>query len=328
MSVQFSLDTEISRFNYNLMTNKRVQIAIRISFAVSIISFLIKFIGFLITGSNTVLSDMAESVVHMLAVGFSMYGVYLSARPPDEKHPYGHERIEFLSVGVEGTVIILAGITIIYQSIKHIVLGLEPENLQEGMLVVAAAGIVNLALGSYLMYVGRAEKNNIIIGNAKHTLTDVYTSAGVVVTLILIYFTDFTLLDSIVAMAVAAYIMFEGYRLVRFAFNGIMDQPDPEQHQHIIRILEEQMPEGIRDWHSLRHRTAGKTTWVELHVLFDKDIKLDLAHDIGTELEHRINKAVEGDAVVTLHLEPEQTHKSSHQKLKASYTNKELDKLL
>jgi cation diffusion facilitator family transporter len=310
------------------MFNRRIHTAIRISFAVSLISFLIKFVGYLITGSNTVLSDMAESVVHVLAVGFSMYGVYLSMQPPDEKHPYGHERIEFLSVGVEGAVIFMAGLLIIYQSVKHLVLGLEPENLQEGMLVVASAGLVNLALGMYIMYVGKAEKSNILIGNAKHTLTDVWTSAGVVVTLILIHFTNFTLLDSLVAVLIALYIMYEGGNLVRFAFRGLMDTKNEAQDKRIIEVLEHQMPEGIRGWHGLRHRTAGRTTWVEMHVLFDKDIRLEVAHDIGTELEKRIVKSVDGDAVVTLHLEPEQTHATVHQKLTAEYDNKELGKLV
>jgi len=310
------------------MVNKRVQNAIRISFAVSLVSFLIKFTGYLVTGSNAVLSDMAESVVHVLAVGFSMYGVYLSMKPPDEKHPYGHERIEFLSVGVEGTVIILAGITIIYQSVKHVVLGLEPDNLKEGMMVVAAAGAVNLVLGLYLMRVGESEKSNIIIGNARHTLTDVWTSGGVIVTLLLIHLTNFSLLDSIVAVAVALYIMYEGLDLVRFAYRGIMDERVEEQDIVIRKVLEEEMPEGIRGWHGLRHRTAGRTTWVELHALFDKDIRLEEAHDIGTELERRIMKAVDGDAVVTLHLEPEQTHKRAHQKLIDVRENHNLEKMI
>ncbi|MCH8495401.1 MAG: cation diffusion facilitator family transporter [Balneolales bacterium] len=310
------------------MINNKVKTAIRISFAVSLVSFTIKLIGYLITGSNAVLSDLAESIVHVLAVGFSMYGVYLSMKPPDEKHPYGHERIEFLSVGAEGAVIIVAGITIIYQSVLHLVLGLEPENLREGIFVIAAAGLVNLVLGTYLMYVGKKEKNNIIKGNAKHTLTDVWTSGGVVVTLVLIHYTNFTILDSIVAILVALYIMFEGLGLVRFSYRGIMDERDENQDEIIRNILENEMPEGILGWHGLRHRTTGHTTWIELHVLFDKDTRLEVAHDIGTELEHRIMTAVEGDAVVTLHLEPEQTHTQAHLRLKGAYTNDAIDDMI
>jgi len=310
------------------MVSNTVKNAIRISFAVSVVSFLIKFTGYLVTGSNAVLSDMAESVVHLLAVGFSMYGVYLSMKPPDEEHPYGHERIEFLAVGAEGSVIIIAGVTIIYQSIRHMVLGLQPENLEEGIMVVAAAGLVNLALGTYLMYTGKSSKNNIIIGNARHTLTDVWTSGGVILTLVLIRWTNFTLLDSLVAIVVAFYIMYEGYNLVRFAYRGIMDERDEDQDRRIREVLDNRLPSEIRSWHGLRHRTVGRTTWVELHVLFDKDIRLEEAHDVGTELERRIMTSVEGDAVVTLHLEPEQTHEDAHEKLKGTYENNAIDKMM
>lgn len=311
-----------------MKSRSKVQLAIQISFAVSLISFSIKFAGFLITGSNTVLSDMAESLVHVLAVGFSMYGVFLSSRPADDRHPYGHERIEFLAVGLEGAVIIMAGLMIIYQSVRHIILGLEPENLEEGIVVVAVAGLVNLALGTYLMVVGKKEKNNIIIGNAKHTLTDVYTSGGVVVTLVLIKYTGFTLLDSIVALLVAGYIMYEGGKLVRFAVKGIMDEVDVDQDERIKKVLRDQLPMGISDWHGLRHRTAGQTTWIELHVLFDKDMRLEQAHDIATELERRLIRAVEGDAIITVHLEPEQTHREAHDSLEGMNRNIDLDKYI
>ncbi|HAC15721.1 MAG TPA: cation transporter [Bacteroidetes bacterium] len=310
------------------MSQSKVLTAIKISFAVSFLSFAIKFAGFLITGSNTVLSDLAESIVHVLAVGFSVYGVYLSSRPADEKHPYGHERIEFLSVGVEGSVIIMAGFMIIYQSIKHLILGLEPENLEEGILVVAAAGTVNLILGTYLTYVGKKEKNNILKGNGKHTLTDVYTSAGVVVTLILIKYTNFTILDSLVALIVAAYIMYEGFRLVRFAFRGIMDIVDESQDKLIKEVLQNNLPGGIESWHGLRHRTAGRTTWIELHALFDKDIRLEEAHDIATELEKRLINAIDGDAIITIHLEPEENHNEVHDPLKGANENLKLDQFI
>lgn len=310
------------------MSRSQEQLAIRISFAVSFISFSIKFAGFLVTGSNTVLSDMAESVVHVLAVGFSMYGVYLSAQPADEKHLYGHERIEFLSVGLEGSVIIMAGLMIIYQSARHLILGLEPDHLQEGIYIVAAAGLVNLLLGSYLMLIGRKSKNNIIIGNAKHTLTDVYTSAGVVLTLILIQWTEFMILDSIVALIVAGYIMYEGGGLVKFAYRGIMDQVDENQDARIKDILNTKMPKGILNWHGLRHRTTGRTTWIELHALFHKDMSLEEAHEIATELERRLINAVEGDAIVTIHLEPDEVHNEAHGRLEGINENIELDKFI
>jgi cation diffusion facilitator family transporter len=306
-------------------SNDRVKRAIAISLMVSVASLIIKGTGYWITGSNTVLSDAAESFVHLLAVSFSFYGVWLSMKPADSTHTYGHERIEFLSVGVEGTVIFFAGIGILYQSAMHLILGLEPEHLREGMIVVASAGILNLILGSYLMRVGRQEQNNILIGNGKHTMTDVWTSAGVVVTLILIEFTGLTILDVIVAAGVAFYIMYEGGKLMRFAIRGIMDTVDEAQDKRIRAVLENELPEQIKSWHKLRHRTTGHTTWVELHVLMDDELALKDAHQISTILEKRIMNAVNGDAVVTLHMEPEHEHETAHKVLAGLNERQDLD---
>ncbi len=306
-------------------SNARVKRAITISLLVSALSLAIKVTGYVITSSNTVLSDAAESVVHLLAVAFSFYGVWLSMKPADATHTYGHERIEFLSVGVEGTVIFFAGIAILYQSVMHLILGITPDHLAEGMVVVAGAGILNLALGMYLMRVGRQEQNNILIGNGKHTLTDVWTSGGVVVTLILIYFTNLTFLDSVVAMCVAAYIMFEGGKLMRFSVRGIMDTVNEDQDSRIRSVLENELPEEIKSWHKLRHRTTGHTTWVELHVLMDDLLPLKEAHRISTLLEKRIMKAIDGDAVVTLHMEPEHEHEVAHDVLAGINERQDLD---
>lgn len=306
-------------------SNARVKRAIAISLMVSAMSLIIKVTGYFMTSSNTVLSDALESVVHLLAVAFSFYGVWLSMKPADATHTYGHERIEFLSVGVEGTVIFFAGIGILYQSVMHLILGIVPDRLAEGMVVVAGAGILNLALGMYLMRVGRQEQNNILIGNGKHTLTDVWTSAGVVVTLILIHFTGLTVLDSIVAMGVAAYIMFEGGKLIRFSIRGIMDTVNEDQDARIREVLATDLPPEIKSWHKLRHRTTGHTTWVELHVLMDDDMPLKEAHRISTLLEKRIMRAVDGDAVVTLHMEPEHEHGSAHDVLAGLNERHDLD---
>ncbi len=299
--------------------------AITISLGVSVASFVAKTAGFLITGSNTVLSDAAESLVHLMAVAFSFYSVRLSQKPPDAAHPYGHERIEFLSVGIEGAVITFAGISILYTSVRNLILGIHPDHLMEGMVVVAGAGIMNGLLGWYLMRVGRAEKNNILIGNGKHTLTDVWTSIGVVATLLLITFTGWMILDALVALAVAGYIMYEGGKLIRFAVHGIMDRVDPETDAAIRAVLAERLPDGIHTWHKLRHRTVGSTTWVELHVLMDDDLPLSKAHEIGTALEKRIMKAVPGDAVVTVHMEPEAEHEQAHRVLAGINERQDLD---
>ncbi|MEX0928736.1 MAG: cation diffusion facilitator family transporter [Balneolales bacterium] len=307
--------------------NKRSQKAIKISLLVSLLVFALKFGGFVITGSNSVLSDALESFVHLFAVSFSLYGVYLSIKPPDEDHHYGHERIGFFAVGTEGLLIIFAGVAIVYQSVNNLITGTVLVNLDFGMGVILCSALINLALGSYLVKTGREENNMIVTGNGKHTLTDVWTSGGVVVTLLLIRLTDFVILDAVVALAVAAYIIYEGVKLIRHALKGLMDSRDPDKDEIIKDIVKNQLPPHVLSCHNLRHRTTGHTTWVEFHALFEKDIKLQKAHDEVTILERRIMEAIQGDAVVTIHLEPAETHERSHIILEGVNKNKDLDEL-
>ncbi len=290
--------------------------ALRISLGVSFISLALKVSGFWITSSTTALSDAAESIIHVLAVSFVYYGLLLSTKPADDKHLYGHERVEFLSVGIEGAVITLAGITIIYQSIENYLYGHELKELMSGVYLVGGAGLINLALGNYLLKVGRREENMMVISNAKHTLTDVWTSAGAVITLLIIKFTNYIILDSIVAIGLAFYIMYEAFKLLKYSIDGLMDSRDPSVDNAIRKELENELPGSMIDVHNLRHRTTGNTTWIEFHAVFRENVNLEKAHDDATLLEKRLINAVQGDVIVTIHLEPEGHHEDVHDTLK------------
>jgi cation diffusion facilitator family transporter len=228
-------------------------------------------------------------------------------------------------VGVEGTVIILAGISIMFMAVQNIITGFELQNLADGVVLVSAAGIINLVLGLYVRKVGREENSVIAMSNGKHVLTDVYTSAGVVVTLGLIYLTDWIYLDTIISFAIGIYIIREGFVLIRYSVKGIMDTRNPDVHNAINRVLMEGLPEGVKGWHQLRHRSSGQTTWIELHLIFDTEITLQDAHDLATKTERRLIDALKGDAIVTIHLEPEEPHDEIHQVLKGANKNRPLD---
>lgn len=298
------------------MTTPPAKTALRISLLVSFISLALKLSGFWITSSTTALSDAAESVIHVIAVAFVYYGLLLSNKPADEKHLYGHERVEFLSVGIEGAVITLAGLTIIYQSIDNYLYGHELRELMNGIYLIGGAGLINLALGSYLLKVGRQEDNMMVISNGKHTLTDVWTSAGAVATLLIIKLTDFVLLDSLVAAILALYIMYEGFKLLKYSVDGLMDSRNPAVDKTIRQELSQELPGAMIDVHNLRHRTTGQTTWIELHAVFKEQVSLKDAHDDATLLEKRLINAVRGDVIVTIHLEPEGHHEEVHDTLK------------
>lgn len=299
--------------------------ALRISLGVSFVSLILKVSGFWVTSSNTVLSDAADSVVHILAVGFVYYGLLLSNKPADDEHLYGHERVEFLSVGIEGFVIGLAGCIIVYQSIENYLFGYQLQKLMTGVYLIGGAGLINLVLGNYLLRVGRRQDNMIVISNAKHTLTDVWTSAGAAATLLIIRFTDFAILDSAVAIVLASYVMYEGYKLLKYAVDGLMDTRDPAVDEAIRDELTKELPGAMIEVHNLRHRTTGSTTWIELHAVFQTDESLIEAHDDATVLEKRLINAVRDDVIVTIHLEPEGHHEEVHDKLKNADQNRPLE---
>lgn len=308
-----------------MASSNRVKKALTISFLISFISLGIKVAATMLTDSTTALSDAAESVVHVFAVGFVLFGYYVSLKPADENHLYGHERIEFLSVGVEGAVILLAAITITIHALNNLFTGFELHELKAGMYLMGIAALVNLVLGLYIRRVGREENNMMAVGNGKHVLTDVWTSGGVIITLFSIQYTGWVYLDTMVSLAIAVYISREGFKLMRFSVNGIMDARDPEIHRALVEVLKEDLPDTVVGWHNLRHRTSGQTTWVELHVVFEKEVSLKLAHDRATVLERKLIDALHGDAVVTLHLEPEEPHKEIHGILKGANKNRPLD---
>ena len=297
-----------------LAKNVRCERAIRLSLVVSIGVFALKFAAWMYTGANSVLSDAAESFVHIFAVGFSAFGIWLSQKPPDHDHSYGHERIGFFAVGAEGMLIMVAAATIVYQSVKSLITGVQLQSLPSGAALVFISALANLLLGLYLVRVGNREGNMIIVANGKHTLTDVWTSSGVLVTLFLLMKTDWFFLDSVVALAIAGYISLEGFRLTRYAASGLMDATDLKTDQRLRELLDISMTGQMTSWHELRHRSTGNTLWVEFHVLFKEGVSLEEAHRDATMLEGRLIKEFGEQLVVTIHLEPEDCHRMHHQK--------------
>ncbi len=307
------------------VSHSPVRKALYISLAASCISLGLKTAAYLFTDSNAALSDAAESVVHLFAVLFVVYGYYLSRKPADDDHHYGHERVEFFSIGAEGAIIVIAGLTIIYNAVESAILGIEISNIGLGMLLMGMAAIVNLTVGAYVVRVGRRENNMIAVSNGKHTLTDVWTSGGVLLALGLIELTGWLVIDIVVSLLIAGYIIHEAYKLLRYSVRGLMDTRNPDVDRALKQVLQDEVPDLVKGWHHLRHRTSGGTTWVELHLVFEDDISLKAAHDHTTRLERKLIDALKTDAVVTIHLEPDEAHDKSHDILKGANRGVDLD---
>ncbi len=305
-----------------------VRRALLTSLIVALVSLSLKIAAFTVTGSTAALSDAAESVVHLFAVVFVVYGYYISLKPADDDHHYGHERIEFLSVGAEGAIIIIAGITIIYHAVLSTITGVQIENMGAGIWLLLIAALINLILGSYVLRVGKREKNMIAVSNGKHVLTDVWTSVGVVAALILIHYTGWLFLDVVVSLLVAGYICYEAYKLLRFSISGLMDTRNPEIDRALRNVLNKEKSDWIKGWHHLRHRSSGRTTWIQLHLVFEDDISLKEAHDKATILERKLIDSLDTDAIITIHLEPFEAHEESHDILEGANMKKRLDEFI
>lgn len=286
--------------------------AMRLSLIVSVIMLGLKMGAYVLTHSTAVLGDTAESVVHMAAVVFAAYSLSLVGKPADEDHRYGHGKVEFFSAGIEGALIIIAAVFILYESVLHWINGYTPGEVGQGILLIIASIVINGALGAYLIWQGRRAKSLILISNGKHTLTDCWTSLGVIVGLGLVYLTGWSRWDPICGFLMACNILVSGYGLVSRSIAGLMDVADPELTKDLDEALARETAARGVSFHALRHRDAGAIHWVDVHFLFRGDISLREAHHLATEIERAVHRSVTKQVVITSHLECEDDHDEIH----------------
>lgn len=270
-----------------------------------------------ITGSAAIFSDAAESVIHFLAIGFAAFSLWYQQQPPDRTHPYGHGKIEYFSAGFEGSLILMAAGVIAYAAIEDLIRGPELEQLDLGLLITAGLSGVNLALGLYLVHVGRRENSLVLRSNGHHVLTDMWTSVGVVGGVGLVWLTDVVWLDPVVALAVAANILWTAMSLLREGIAGLMETARTEDTRRIVEVLNRALEEDrVAGYHQVRHRRVGDQLWVEYHLLFPEALSITEAHERSNNVEAAVDEQFPEHPVhVTAHLEPrehEQAHPEGH----------------
>lgn len=300
---------------YSTSDIKQMNFSMRLSLAVGFFMLIMKSYAYHITGSAAILSDAAESVVHILAVAFAVYSMWLSLKPADQDHIYGHDRITFFSAGFEGAMIILAALYIIYEAIYKWMHGLQLENIDEGMLFIALATLINGALGIFLLYQGKKFRSLVLEADGKHILTDCLTSLGVIIALILTRITHWMPFDPIIALLVALNILWTGTKLVRNSIGGLMDKTNPQTDKKIRAILQRQVDKYQIEYHHLRHRNAGNRLIIEVHLLFPKHLSIAEAHEIATLIEKDVEQLIDQPTELITHLEPIEGHDEIHQQV-------------
>jgi len=286
----------------------------RLSLIFGVVMLVGKTTAYFMTHSAAIFSDAAESVIHVIAVAFASFSLRLSTKSASPQFLYGYERITFFSAGFEGAMIIVAAIAIFYESIKRWIAGLELEHVGTGVLLILAAGILNAGLGYYLLRIGRRNNSLILEANGKHVLTDSWTSFSVVVGLGLVLLTGWKPFDPLVAMAVAANILWSGGHLVWHSAVGLLDYSDPTAGRKIRDKLDGICAELAIQYHGVRFRTTGYRQIIEVHLLFPNQTPVSEAHRLATILEERLPAELEMPAEVMTHLESLEDHEDVHQK--------------
>ncbi|MGP8095149.1 MAG: cation diffusion facilitator family transporter [Candidatus Sulfotelmatobacter sp.] len=291
---------------------RAARLAMRLSLAVGVLMLLGKTAAYYVTGSAAILSDFAESVVHVIAVGFAAFSLRLSTKPAAPTFLYGYERISFFSAGFEGAMIIVAAIWILVAAVEKWMAGLRLEHLGWGSLLLLGAGLLNAWLGWYLLRVGKRSHSLIVEADGKHVLTDSLTSFGVVAGLGLVMLTGWKPFDPLIAIAVALNILWSGGRLAWRSAVGLLDYSDPATGKEIREKLDAICNELGVHYHGVRYRTTGHRQIIEVHLLFPHATAVGEAHRLATALEERLPVELAKPAEVITHLESLEDHAAVH----------------
>ncbi|ETZ21548.1 cation diffusion facilitator family transporter [Pedobacter sp. V48] len=265
---------------------------------------LAKFVAYFITQSNAILTDALESIVNVLASSFAFYSIYLATIPKDKNHPYGHGKVEFFSAFLEGTLITIAGLIIIFKSTYDLIYPKPIYQLFEGAIIIGATGIVNLIIGFYLINTGKKHNSITLEADGKHLLTDAITSAGLVVGVILIQLTKIYWLDSVISILLGLYIIYNGYKLTRRSIGGLMDESNIDLVKDIIEILQKNRKEPWIDVHNLRAQQYGADLHIDCHFTLPYYFDLNRVHQEISSIDELINGNAHRKTELFIHADP------------------------
>lgn len=265
----------------NFQVQKRVAI-----FSTGILVF--KFWAYFATHSVSILTDALESIVNVTAGFIGLYSLYVAAQPKDKEHPYGHGKAEFISAAIEGTLIALAGITILYQSIQKLIRPTPVHELDLGIALVAGTAILNLLIALYCLRIGKKNHSLALIASGQHLRTDALSTGGIVAGLILLYFTGWSWIDPVLAIVFGMYIIYTGYGILRHSIGGIMDEADHVLLQQFVDLLNRDREPAWIDLHNLRVIRYGTKLHVDCHLTLPWFFNVHEAHREVDALSEKI----------------------------------------
>jgi cation diffusion facilitator family transporter len=288
-----------------------------ISIAAAVTTMALKGAAYWLTGSVGLLSDAVESIVNLIGAVIALIMLTIAARPADDDHAYGHGKAEYFASGAEGILILIAAISIGVAAVNRLIHPQPLEQAGAGLAVSTVASLINFVVARILLRAGREHNSITLEADARHLMTDVWTSVGVIAAILAVALTGWQVLDPLIALAVAVNIVWSGYHLIKRSTWGLMDSAlPPEELAEVMRILEKYAQQGVQH-HALRTRQAASRRFVSVHVLVPGFWTVDAGHGLLEQLEADIRAAML-EVTITTHLEPLDDP--------ASHQDKELDR--
>ena len=245
--------------SYNLKVQKWIT-------ALSVILFIAKVAAYYITNSLAILTDALESIVNVVAGGIGLYSLYIAAKPKDEEHPYGHGKAEFVSAAVEGTLIVAAGVLILYETVKNFIQPNPIGKLDAGLIMVAATAVVNYVAGFICLKIGKQNHSLALQASGRHLQTDTWSTFAIIIGLLLMLWTNLLWIDKVIALLMGGYIIFNGYKIIRTSLAGIMDEQDMQLLQNIVDFLNKNRRVNWIDLHNFRIIKYGSHLHIDCHL--------------------------------------------------------------
>lgn len=280
----------------NLKFNVQRTIAIS-----SVLIFIGKLIAYFMTNSVGILTDALESTVNVTTGFITLYAIYVSLIPKDENHPFGHGKAEFLSASVEGFLIIIAGVIIIFEAVKRLFVPVQISQLDVGIVIVAVAGLLNYLIGWYSIKVGKKNNSIALISGGKHLQSDTYSSIGLVVGLVLLYYTKVIWLDSLIALIFGTIIIITGLKILKETTSNLMDEADFKLIEKFGKIIDNNKSEEWIDIHNFKLVKYGNIFHINCDLVLPWNLYLSDAHEEGEKLKNLLVSNFPEDIVFNLH---------------------------
>ncbi len=274
------------------------------SFVISTFLMIIKFMAYYMTYSSAILTDALESIINVVASGFAFYAIYLASQPKDMNHPYGHGKIEFFSAGLEGVLIVLASIFIIFHSVQNFFNPQPLSDLKLGLGIIILGAVVNWFLGHYIEKEGVKFQSPTLIADGKHLKLDAQSGIILIIAVAIVVVSKSAWIDGVASVSFAIFMGWSGVKIIRKSIGGLMDETDQETLGKVVEILKNHKKEEWIDIHNLRIQHYGADLHIDCHITLPKYYNLEKVHANVHEFEEILGKEFEGNVEIFIHADP------------------------